>query len=269
MMLRGASAEAQAGLRAAIDSAGASSADLATLGDDLLGAAAVFRAEPGLRRVATDQSLDASAKAGLVRQVFDGKISAGGLDLVADAGTRRWTTTRDLADVLEHLGVVAVAKSAGGDAGRLADELFAVSQLVAENADLRSALSEPTRSAADKAGLLQGLLDGKALAATQRLAGLALNGSHRTVSVALDEYQKVAASVKDESVAKVRVARPLTDADRDRLQNALARQYGRPVHLNVSVEPGLVGGMRVEIGDDVIDGSVSSRIDDARRRLAG
>lgn len=267
MVLRGASAEAQAGLRAQVDAA--SAGDLATLGEDLLGAAAVFRAEPGLRRVATDQALDNAAKAGLVRGVFDGKVSAAGLDLVADAVSRRWTAGRDLADVLEHLGVVAVAKSAGGDAGRLADELFAVSQLVGENADLRSALSDPTRSAADKTALLQGLLDGKALAATQRLAALSLNGSHRTVSVALDEYQKVAAAVKDESVAKVRVARPLTDADRDRLQNALSRQYGRPVHLNVSVEPGLVGGMRVEIGDDVIDGSVSSRIDDARRRLAG
>lgn len=267
MVLRGASADAQAGLRATLDAA--AGADLATLGEDLIGAAAVLRAEPGLRRLVTDQSIDASAKSGLARQVFDGKISAAGLDLVADAATRRWTTTRDLADVLEYLGVVAVVKSAAGDSTRLADELFSLTQLVNENADLRGALSDPTRSAGDKGGLLRSLLDGKAHAATQRLAVLALNGSHRTVVVALGEFQKIAAAVKDESVAKVRVARELSAADRDRLQKALTRQYGRPVHLNVSVEPGLVGGMRVEIGDDVIDGSVSSRLDDARRRLAG
>jgi len=267
MQLRGASAEALAGLRTQVDAAAAG--DLVALGEDLLGAASVFRAEPGLRRVATDQALDASAKSGLVRQVLDGKVSATGLDVVADAVTRRWTATRDLADVLEYLGVVAVVKSSGGDAGRLADELFAISQLINENADLRGALSEPTRTAADKGALLHTLLDGKALAATQRLAVLALNGSHRTVVVALAEYQKIAAAVKDESVAKVRVAHELSAADRDRLQNALTRQYGRPVHLNVSVEPDLVGGMRVEIGDDVIDGSVASRLDDARRRLAG
>lgn len=267
MVLRGASAEAQAGLRSAIDAA--ASGDLATLGEDLFGAAAVLRAEPGLRRVATDQSLDAEAKSGLVRGVFDGKISAAGLDLVADAVSRRWTTPRDLADTLENLGVVATVKSAGAESARLADELFSISQLVDSEADLRGALSDPTRSVADKGALLSGLLEGKALAATQRLAVLALNGSHRTVTVALGEYQKIAAAVKDESVAKVRVARELSAADRDRLQNALSAQYGRPVHLNVSVEPGLVGGLRVEIGDDVIDGSVSSRIDDARRRLAG
>lgn len=267
MVLRGASAEAQAALRSLVDAT--APGDLVTLGEDLFGAAAVLRAEPGLRRVATDQSLDASAKSGLVRGVFDGKVSAAGLDLLADAVSRRWTTPRDLADTLEALGVVSTVKSSGGDSARLADELFAIGQLVNENAELRGALSDPTRSAEDKATLLNGLLEGKTLAATQRLAVLALNGSHRTVVVALNEYQKIAAAVKDESVAKVRVARDLSAADRDRLQKALTVQYGRPVHLNVSVEPELVGGMRVEIGDDVIDGSVSSRLDDARRRLAG
>jgi F-type H+-transporting ATPase subunit delta len=49
----------------------------------------------------------------------------------------------------------------------------------------------------------------------------------------------------------------------------LARQYDRPVHLNVVVDPDVIGGIRVEIGDDVIDGTVVSRLDDARRRLAG
>lgn len=270
MSLRGASADAQAGLRSKLDAAvGADAASAATLGEDLLGVAAVFRAEPGLRRVATDQATDAAAKSALVRQIFDGKVSAAGLDLVAGSASLRWTATRDLADVLEGLGVVAVVKSASADADRLADELFTVSELVNEDADLRGALSDPARTQADKAALLRGLLDGKALAATVRLAELALNGSHRTVVAALTEYQKIAAAVRGEGVARVRVARDLADADRDRLEAALTRQYGRPVHLNVTVEPGLVGGMRVEIGDDVIDGSVVSRLDDARRKLAG
>ena len=54
-----------------------------------------------------------------------------------------------------------------------------------------------------------------------------------------------------------------------RLVKALGRQYDRTVRLRVVVEPDLVGGLRVEIGDDVIDGTVSGRLDDARRRLAG
>jgi F-type H+-transporting ATPase subunit delta len=96
-----------------------------------------------------------------------------------------------------------------------------------------------------------------------------LSGSHRTVAVALAAYQKVAAEVRGEGVATVRVARPLADAERDRLAAALASSYGRDVHLNVIVDPEVIGGIRVEIGDDVIDGTVASRLDDAGRRLAG
>jgi len=75
--------------------------------------------------------------------------------------------------------------------------------------------------------------------------------------------------VHGESVAVVRVARELPDGDLERLRTALTAQYGRDLHLNVVVEPELIGGLRVEIGDDVIDGTVASRLHDARRRLAG
>ena len=61
----------------------------------------------------------------------------------------------------------------------------------------------------------------------------------------------------------------LAEHDAQRLQDALARQYSRPVHLNVVVDPDVIGGMRVAIGDDVIDGTVANRLDDARRQLAG
>jgi F-type H+-transporting ATPase subunit delta len=70
-------------------------------------------------------------------------------------------------------------------------------------------------------------------------------------------------------VATVRVARPLADGDRQRLADVLARTYDRQIHLNVVVDPEVIGGIRVEIGDDVIDGTVASRLDDARRRLVG
>jgi F-type H+-transporting ATPase subunit delta len=261
MKLRGPSADAVSRLEETLPGSAS--------GAELFGVASLLRSEPALRRVLTDVSLPGEAKAGLVQQVLGGKVSAEVLGVVADAATRRWTATRDLPDALEHLGVVAVVKSDGAQTGRLSDELFSFGQIVNDNPELRDALSDPARSLADKRGLIQRLLAGKALPATVALAEQALAGTYRTVTVALDAYEQVAADVHGQGVATVRVAHPLSEADRQRLTDSLSRQYARPIHVNVVIDPAVLGGIKVEIGDDVIDGTVASRLDDARRKLAG
>jgi F-type H+-transporting ATPase subunit delta len=65
------------------------------------------------------------------------------------------------------------------------------------------------------------------------------------------------------------VAQPLTVAQRDRLGAALADTYGRPVRLNIDLDPSVVGGIHVSVGGDVVDGSIAGRQAEARRRLAG
>lgn len=269
--MRGASAESLATLTEALGAAIDGGADGARIGDDLLAVSEVLRREPRLRRVATDQSLAPEAKSGLARQLFGESLGAASLELVSKAAGLRWAATRDLGDALEQLGVIAVVKAAdkAGQADALEDELFGFGRIVSENPELRDALSDPARSAEDKNALLRSLLDGRATPATIRLAEQSVAGTHRTVAVAIEEYQKVAANHRDRLVGTVSVARELSETDKQRLAGSLARQYGRPVHLNVVVDPEVVGGIRVEIGDDVIDGTVASRLDDARRRLAG
>lgn len=270
MAMRGPSAQASALLHerlvAAVGQVG--SRKTAQVGDDLLGLAEVLRTTPSLRRVVTDLSVEGEAKANLVRGIFEGKVDPISLDLLVTAVDQRWSAPRHLPETLEDLGVVAVVRSAD-DAGRVADELFAFGQLLVENPELRSVLADPSRSAEDKRGLLRGLLENRLLVPTARLVDQSLAGTHRTVGVAIHEYQKVAASVHGESVATVRVAQELPAGDLERLRSTLTAQYGRDVHLNVVVDPTVIGGLRVEIGDDVIDGTVSARLADARRRLAG
>lgn len=268
--LRGSSAEALQVLGDRVDTDSRSLEEFATLGQDLFRLAELLRTQPSLRRAVTDVSTPAEAKSALVRELLGGKVGDPALDVLAEGVGLRWVAARDLADVLEHLGVVAVVRSAGRrEAGRLSDELFVVGQVVEENADLRIALSDPVRSTDDKRSLLRQLLDGRALPATVTLVEQALAGSFRSVHAAITQYQKVAAATQGENVALVRTARELTDAERTRLQQALSAQYDRPVHLNIEVDPALLGGMRVEIDDDVIDGTVAARLDDARRKLAG
>ncbi|MFC7493708.1 MULTISPECIES: F0F1 ATP synthase subunit delta [unclassified Nocardioides] len=269
MDLRGASAESLRELTAELDGAVRAGQHAASVAGELYDVASLLRAEPALRRFATDASLPAEAKQGLAKQVFDGKVDGVTLALVTSASGRRWTATRDLPDAMEKLSELAWVISVGGESGRLADELFSLGQTVTANPDLRDALANPARSAADKATLLDTLLSGKALDATVELAKQALGGTYRTITAALAAYRHVAVDAHGEAVATVRTVSPLGEAERDRLADALAKQYGKKVHLNEVVDPGVLGGLRVEIGDDVIDGTVSSRLDDARRKLVG
>jgi F-type H+-transporting ATPase subunit delta len=270
MSFRGASADAFASLTTDLDATVSGSPETAAqVGSDLFSVSGVLRTEAGLRRVLTDVSVAPEAKAGLVRDIFGGKALDSVVALVASAVGMRWTVGRDLADGLEQLGVVATVKSAGNDTGRLSDELFQIGQLVKNTPELRDAFSDPARSQEDKGALAHTLLDDKALPASVALVQQALAGTHRTVGVALAEYQQTAAHAYGQSVAEVRVANALSEADRQRLTDVLSRQYGREVHLNVVVDPDVIGGLRVEIGDDVIDGTVSNRLAEAGRKLAG
>ncbi len=261
MSFRGPSAGSAAALHAALTDA--------TSGEDLFAVAEVLRSEPAFRRWATDVSIPSKAKAGLIAEVFGDKIGADAVSLVSQAVGSRWSSPRDLADALEIVGVTAVAKSAGSDSGRLSDELFEFGQIVKDNPDLRDALSDPARSIADKRALVKVLLADKGLPSTVTLVDQALAGSYRTVGVALAAYEQIVADVHGEGVATVWVARALSETDKTRLISALRHQYDREVHLNEIVDPDVIGGIRVEIGDDVIDGTVVSRLDEARRRLAG
>jgi len=266
--LRGASAEALANLGEQLGRP-ATLAEAATLGDELFAVAELLRADAALRRAATDASLPAEARQGLARQIFEGKVGDTSLAIVESAFGHRWTSQRDLPDVLERLSEGAIARSAGAKAGRLADELFGVARLLASTPALRDALANPGRSVEDRVALVDTVLGDTVLPATVTLTKHALAGTYGTLTVALEVYRAVVADTVGEGVATVRVAQPLSDSERDRLGQALARQYGREIHVNEMLDPDVIGGVRVEIGDDVIDGTVAGRLDDARRRLVG
>ena len=138
-MLRGASAEAQAQLISELEGA---QGDAGKLGEELLGVAAVLRSEAALRRIATDASVEPEAKAGLAADVFRNALGEIALGLVTSAVQHRWTSPRDLADVIEDLGVLAAVRSAGDDGRLISDELFEVRRVIDEADGLRTALTE-------------------------------------------------------------------------------------------------------------------------------
>jgi F-type H+-transporting ATPase subunit delta len=267
-MLRGASAEALAELSQQASRA-RTLEEGATLGAQLFGVTAVVRRDVALRRALTDSSVEGEAKDGLARAVFAGALDGPALDLVADAASRRWIAGRDLTEALERVAVAATVRSAGAKGKQVGDELFAVLRMIEGSGPLRGALADPSRTAEDRSALLLGLLDGKTLPATEVLVGQAVTRQRGSVEAALQDYLDLAAEALDEAVATVHTARELSADEQQRLATALGTQYGKDVQLHVVVDPELIGGLRVEIGDDVIDGTVVNRLDEARRRLAG
>jgi F-type H+-transporting ATPase subunit delta len=269
--MQGSSAESLARLTEQVVSAVEGGADGAELGTGLFAASAVLAGQPSLRRALTDPSTETAARTGLAEAVFGKHLSAAGVAVVSAAAGLRWASSADLARALEQVGVAAVVKAADreGAGDRVEEELFAFGRTVTENHDLRSALSDPARSVADKQALVRSLLEGTAHASTVLLVEQAATGGHLTLTNAIDSFVTLAAKTRNRLVALVRVAQPLADDEEKRLAAALSSQYDRTVHLNTVVDPSVLGGVHVSVGDEVIDGTVSSRLDEAARQLAG
>ena len=135
--------------------------------------------------------------------------------------------------------------------------------------DLRVALSNPFAPAERKQELVDALLRGKVTQPTLRLiTEAALHPRGRSLDASLEEYARMAAERRERLVAEVHVAIALTAEQRGRLAAALADTYGHDVHLNIVLDPQVIGGMSVRISDELIDGSIASRLAGLRRRLA-
>ncbi|GAB3486607.1 F0F1 ATP synthase subunit delta [Flexivirga lutea] len=249
-----------------------SGADATALGDELFAVSGVLGSSASLRRALTDPTAEEAGKASLVDRLFGGKVSDAAVQLLRRAVGQRWADERDLGDALEQLGVECTLTAAerAGRIDAVEDELFRFERTVAGDAGLRDALGDRRRSGEDKADLVGRLLEGKAAPETVRLARqAAANPGGRRVERVLESYVAVAAQLRDRLAATVTSAVELSEDDRSRLGHALARVYGRPVQLNVIVDPRIVGGLRVQVGDEVIDGTIATRLEEARRAMAG
>jgi F-type H+-transporting ATPase subunit delta len=260
-------AEAKEQLTAVI----AGGADLPRLGDDLFAVTGLLDSQPALRRALSDPTRPAAAKQALAEQLLGPRIATGTLELVRGLVGSRWAQPEDLADTAEELAALTVIEIADQEnkLDDLEDELFRFGRIVNAEPELRSALSGPFIPAERKHELLDALLGGKVTGPTLRLVTQAADQARgRSLDASLDEYARLAAERRQRLVAEVHVAVALTTEQRRRLAAALAATYGHDVHLNIVIDPRVVGGMTVEISGELIDGSMASRLAGIRRGLA-
>jgi F-type H+-transporting ATPase subunit delta len=230
----------------------------------------VLDRQPALRRALADPASARSARTGLAQALFGSRVSADTVELIQAVVSDQWSESADLADAIEQLAVEAIVADAdrAGQLDDLEDDLFRFGRLVGSRAELRAALSNPFAPANAKQDLVTALLGGKVSQQTiQLVTQAALHPRGRSLDRSLEEYARLAAEYRERLVAEVRVASELSAAQRSRLAAVLAEAYGHQVHLNIVLDPGVIGGMIIRIRGEQIDGSVATRLAEIRRRL--
>jgi len=249
------------------------------LANELFGILATVDSSAGLRRALTDPSRSSDEKSALVKQLFGGKVSADAVEIASGLAGSRWASARDIGDALETLAatvVIAVAEnmsavSASGLTGleALEDDLFSFIQAVESSHEVQRALSEPQASRAAKITLAHKLVPNASEEAKVLIGQAVSQPRGLKITKLVRRFAELAAKRQQRWIATVGVTRPLTATQMSRLQAGLDALYGRELKINVNVDPELIGGIRIQVGDEVVDASVLARLAQLHRQLAG
>ena len=246
-------------------------AEMLDVAGELFAVGRLLDGQPALRRALSDPSGKPDDRAALAKRLLGGKVSGVTLDLVETVVRQRWSRPSDLIDAMTTLGTEAALDAADtrGTLDDVEDELFRFGRIVSGNRELSRILSDRSAPTQGTGALVDRLLSGKVGAVTELLLRNVLT-SRRTGSaeVAVERLSEAASRRRGQSVARVTTAVALTPAQEQRLTDVLGRIYGRTIGLQVTVDPDVLGGLVVQVGDEVIDGSVAARLLQTRAAFA-
>lgn len=239
--------------------------------EEIFGIGAAVASSTQLRSILSDPSAEAKAKSGALTAVFGKSVSASALDYVTTLVGLRWSTGQDLVSAFEQVAVFAVAAIAAENKklANVESELFAFKQAVDSDQDLQFALGDRNATDEAKLSLVDALTKGKVSDDAAVLIRRAITGARRRrVALVLEQFGKQVSAYAERLVATVTVAAPMNDAQLDRLETVLAKSYGQSLKLNVEVDPSILGGIKVQVAGEILDGSLASRLTAAKLQLA-
>jgi F-type H+-transporting ATPase subunit delta len=237
-------------------------------GEQLLDASLVVAGSPQLRSALADDTAETENKQGIVAAVF-ASYEPTARQILEAIVAQRWSSAGDLVAGIEELGIRAVAESAPKSVS-IDDELFAFATAVSSNADLELALGSKLGATEGRVSLVNTLIGKKASEQTVSIvSALVAQPRGRRIGELLRYGATIVAEQAGVAIATVTVAAPLTKVQLGRVEKALSAQYDQVIRINEVVDPRILGGMRVQVGDEVIDGTVANRISDLRLQLAG
>ena len=270
--LRAASRDSLAALSGRFDdvSADLDAGQLTTLAGDLASIVKLLRREPLLARHLADPSGDTAARVQLVDRLLAGKVSDPAIEIAREAASQRWSSTTDLEFGVQHLASLTLLVRAERD-GQIADveeQLFRFSRILDAEPRLITLLSDYSTPTDGRIALLTNVLHSRASKSTADLLRQTIDLLHgERADESIRDLANLAVSRRGEVVAHVKAAGELSDAQTGRLTDLLTRIYGRPVSIQLDVDPELIGGLTIAVGDEVIDGSLASKLAAAQTQL--
>lgn len=244
-------------------------ADLKLAGE-LFSVADAIAGSSQLRNLLSDPSAELNAKSGAVKAVFSKSAAANTLEIVTALVALRWSKGSDLVAAIEQLAVQAVASIAAKakNLEKVENDLFAFTSAIDSSSELQFALASSQATNEAKLSLVDALIKGAGEEGALLIRQAVVASRKRRVSLTLEQFGKWVSAYASRLVATVTVAAPLTDAQQKRLEDALAKAYSASVKLNIETDPSLLGGIKVQIGGEILDGSLISRLNQARLQLA-
>ena len=268
--MHAASRESLAALNAQLDAAvsgeSGAVATAAQTGSELFDIVEVLDSDRGLRVAVADPSATAEQRSGIIQNLFAGKVSETTLKLVKDAAAQVWSTPREMREGLVELGRRALLRSAEGQ-GQLEeveDELFQLGHILAEQSQLEQLLADKAATPEAKRGLLASVLYGKVTSVSEALALQAVGRPTKRPADDIDSLSRQAAGLRNHVVARVTSATAISDEQERALADKLGRLYGKAMSIHTVIDKSILGGLVIRVGDEVIDGSLSTKLEKLR-----
>ncbi|OBG47204.1 F0F1 ATP synthase subunit B/delta [Mycobacterium alsense] len=246
---------------------------LSTLADDLASVVNLLNREIVVTRYLTVPAEDAAARITLIERLVSDKVGEPALNILRSAVSARWSANDDLAAAIEHVARQALLLKAerAGDIAEVEDQLFRFSRVLDAQPRLAILLGDYATPAEDRVRLERKILEHAGTNANPITVALLL----QTVELLRDEraeeavleLAQVAVARRGEVVAQVKAAAELSRDQRARLTDVLSRIYSQHVTVQLDVDPELLGGLAISIGDEVIDGTLLSRLATAQAQL--
>ena len=241
------------------------------IGNELFTITKVLDDSIQLERALTDPSRPVADKVAVLKELLGDNAHPMTMEIMTDLVSRRWSRARDIANAVEDFGVDAMMYYADATDATLqvSIELSELQSALLNLPVVRAKLYDYQATSEARVKLFREVFSGKTLnKVTMRLAEHATCNLRRrryleTIQWLINKFSRH----MGESMVTVTTATPLKKEQIKRLVEVYSAKVGRQVHINSVVDPTVLGGMRIQVGDEVTDNTVVAQLQNLHRKV--